>query len=210
MKEKWNKAALVAALVLVAALLWVGDLGRADAEEVVCTDGTCGEAAPAEGFASTAGDRFGQAHVAGVEGSAPRLDSAFPVPLSPTLTIVDGNQSKPPTSSFVFFFAFVRSFISCALNCRGSCPGRCAGGGRHRQGLAPPRYSPVRPLLGAVMIAEFLTTHRRKANGCSSIIGGQWLGTDESIFTAFVVMTAAQFARPQANAYLLVYARVSI
>jgi hypothetical protein len=60
------------------------------------------------------------------------------------------------------------------------------------------------------MIAEFLTTHRRKANGCSSIIGGQWLGTDESIFTAFVVMTAAQFARPQANAYLLVYARVSI
>jgi hypothetical protein len=108
MKEKWNKVGL--GLVLVAAaLLWVGAL---DAGEVVCADGACGEEAQAEGFdASTAGDRFAQAHEDGVEGSAPPLDSAFPVPLSSTLTIVDGNQSKPPSiPASPVFFAFVLSF----------------------------------------------------------------------------------------------------
>ena len=108
MKEKWNKVGL---LVLAAARLWGGAL---DAGEVVCADGACGEeAAQAEGFASTAGDRFGQAHEHGVEGSAPPLDSAFPVRLSSPLTIVDGNQSKPPPppANLTSFFRF-RSFVS--------------------------------------------------------------------------------------------------
>ena len=83
MKEKWNKVGLL--VLVVAALLWVGAL---DAGEVVCADGACGEEAQAEGFdASTAEDRFGQAHEDGVEGSAPPLDSAFPVPLSSTRSV---------------------------------------------------------------------------------------------------------------------------
>lgn len=106
MKEKWNKVGLP--VLVAAALLWVGAL---DAGEVVCADGACGEDAQAEGFASTAGGRFGQAHEDGVEGSAPPLDSAFPVPLSSTLTIVDGNQSKPPPANLTSFFRF-RSFVS--------------------------------------------------------------------------------------------------
>lgn len=148
MKEKWNKVGLL--VLVVAALLWVGALA---AGEVVCADGACGEEAQAEGFdASTAGDRFGQAHEDGVEGSAPPLDSAFPVPLSSTLTIVDGNQTDR----------------------------------------------------GVVLVVDDTTKGWRLLVTRRSIIGGQWLGTDESIFTAFVVMTAAQFARPQADAYLLV------